>query len=159
MRPYSKTQIILHWAVALLLGLQFLQSDYIGAAWRAARRGQEVAFDPLVLLHVAGGVLVLLLVLWRMMIAMRKDPVPDVTGTTPMMAFASKATHWALYGVVVLTVMSGLGAWFGMIELAGDVHEILTSAIIALVGLHVAAALYHQFYLKDGLMLRMSPRK
>ena len=159
MRPYSKTQIILHWAVALLIGLQFLQSDYIGAAWRATKRGQEVAFDPLVLAHVAGGVLVLVLMLWRLVIALRSGPVAVVAGTTPMMALAAKAAHWGLYLVMVLTAVSGLGAWFGMIELAGEVYEILTSAIIALVGLHVAAAIYHQFYLKDGLMLRMSLRK
>lgn len=159
MRPYSKTQIVLHWVVAVLIGLQFLQSDYIGAAWRAARRGQEVAFDPLVLAHVAGGVLVLVLVLWRVWIVSRNGPAQEVAGTTAIMALASKVTHGGLYLVMVLTSVSGLAAWFGMIELAGEAHEILTSIIIALVGLHVAGAVYHQFYLKDGLMRRMSLRK
>lgn len=159
MRPYSKTQIILHWGVALLIGLQFLQSDYIGAAWRAIRRGQETGFDPLVLAHVAGGILVLLLVLWRLLIVARKGVAEDVAGMSLMMTMAAKATHWGLYLVVILTSVSGLTAWFGMIELAGEAHEILTSAIIALVGLHVVASLYHQFYLKDGLLLRMSLRK
>lgn len=159
MRPYSKTQIFLHWAVALLVGLQFLQGDFIGDAWSAARRGQETVFDPLVLAHVAGGVMVLLLVLWRLAIIARKGTAEEVAGTSPMMALAAKAAHWGLYLVLVLTAGSGLAAWFGMVEIAGEVHEILTSVIIALVGLHVVAALYHQFYLKDGLMLRMSPRK
>lgn len=159
MRPYSKIQIILHWVVALLLGLQFLQSDYIGAAWRAARRGQETVFDPLVMAHVAGGILVLLLVLWRLVIIARKGTAKEVAGTSPLMVLASKATHWSLYLVLVLISGSGLAAWFGMVETAGEVHEVLTSVIIALVGLHVAAALYHHFYLKDGLMLRMSLRK
>jgi len=37
-----------------------------------------------------------------------------------------------------------------------EVHELLANVLIALVGLHVLAALKHQFIDKDGLLSRMS---
>ena len=49
----------------------------------------------------------------------------------------------------------GLFAWFGGSEEAGDLHSLAKPAFIILVALHVLGALYHQFILKDGLLLRM----
>ena len=48
-----------------------------------------------------------------------------------------------------------MAAWFGGIDPAAEVHEVLRIVLLALVGAHVLAALWHQFWLKDGLMLRM----
>jgi cytochrome b561 len=159
MRPYSKTQIILHWAMALLIVAQFVLHDGIAAAWRAFRRGQEVTFDPLVAAHVFGGIAILALVVWRLVIRARQGAVAPVAGTSPLMAKAMHWGHLALYAVVALAGVSGLAAWFGEVELAGELHETLKPVILVLVGGHVAAALYHQFYLKDGLMQRMSLRQ
>lgn len=159
MRPYSKTQIILHWAVALLIVAQFVLNDGIAAAWRAFRRGQEVTFDPLVAAHVFGGIAILALVVWRLGIRARQGAVAPVEGTSPLMAQVAHWGHIALYGVMVLAAVTGLTAWFGEILIAGELHEWLKPVILVLVGGHVAAAIYHQFYLKDGLMRRMSLRK
>lgn len=159
MRPYSKTQIILHWLVALLIVVQFALHDGIAAAWRAFRRGQEVPFDPLVAAHVFGGIAILALVTWRVVIRARQGTVAPVAGTSPLMAQAVRWGHIALYAAMVLTGVSGLTAWFGEVLIAGEVHELLKPVILALVGGHIAAAIYHQFYLKDGLMRRMSLRK
>ena len=40
---------------------------------------------------------------------------------------------------------------------AGDVHTFLVNILLALVGLHVAAALYHHFFLRDKVLKRMLP--
>ena len=53
-----------------------------------------------------------------------------------------------------LPITGGM-AWFGGIEVMAEAHEVLTSLLLVLVGLHVVAALYHQFWLKDGLLMRM----
>ncbi|RUS58721.1 cytochrome B [Pseudorhodobacter sp. E13] len=159
MRPYSRTQILLHWAVALLIAAQFVFHESIADAWRAFRRGQEVVFDPLVAGHVFGGIAVLLLVVWRLVIRARAGAVPPVAGTSPRMALIAHLGHIALYGVMILAALSGLAAWFGEVELAGELHETLKPVILILVAGHIAASLYHQFYLKDGLMRRMSLRK
>jgi cytochrome b561 len=46
-------------------------------------------------------------------------------------------------------------AWFGAVRDAGEVHEALTTALLAVTGLHVAAALFHQFVLKTDVLVRM----
>ena len=61
----------------------------------------------------------------------------------------------ALYALMVLMPVSGAVAWFGTVEAAPEVHEAMKPAMLILVLVHVAAALWHQFWLKDGLMLRM----
>lgn len=158
MRPYSKTQIILHWVVALLVVLQFVFNESIEDAWDGFLKGRPVVFDPLVFAHVAGGGAILVLVIWRMMMRRRQGAVAPVSGTSPFMARVTHLGHFALYGVLVLMALSGMSAWFGEVELAADVHGLLRIVTLALVGGHTAAALYHQFYLKDGLLQRMSLR-
>ena len=41
--------------------------------------------------------------------------------------------------------------------LAGDVHTFLAWMLVVLIGLHVAAALYHYFVRRDGVLQRMLP--
>jgi cytochrome b561 len=38
-----------------------------------------------------------------------------------------------------------------------DIHGWLAYSLFTLVGLHVLAALWHQFYRRDGVLLRMWP--
>ena len=158
MRPYSKTQIILHWGVALLVVLQFVFHESIADAWDGFLEGRPAAFDPLVLAHVAGGAVILLFVLWRVALRRGQGNVAPVAGTSPFMARVTHLGHMALYGVMVLMALSGMGAWFGEVALAAEVHSLLRIVILALVAGHTAAALYHHFYLKDGLLRRMSLR-
>ena len=40
---------------------------------------------------------------------------------------------------------------------AGDLHTTLVWVLLALVAVHVLAALYHQFYLRDRVMKRILP--
>jgi cytochrome b561 len=68
---------------------------------------------------------------------------------------AAHLAHLALYALMILMPLSGLAAWFGRVEVAGEVHEALRLALLGLIALHVLAALWHQFWLKDGLLQRM----
>ncbi len=36
-----------------------------------------------------------------------------------------------------------------------DLHELAKPAFVFLIAVHVVAALWHQFWLKDGLLVRM----
>ncbi|MEZ5862615.1 MAG: hypothetical protein R3D25_00455 [Geminicoccaceae bacterium] len=73
---YSRAQIRLHWLVAVLITLQYLLHEPIVAAWRAFRKGETLAFQPLVALHVAGGLAILALVLWRSWLRYRRGAPP-----------------------------------------------------------------------------------
>lgn len=154
-KGYSATQIVLHWAVFALIALQFLLNDAIGAAYRAVMRGQTPEFGVLVLQHVAGGVLILALVIWRMVLKVRRGaPLPPAHEPSILQKIAT-GTHLALYLFTIVTVLSGGLAWFGGLRAAGTAHEIFKTVLLVLIGLHVAGALYQKFVLKSDVMARM----
>lgn len=153
--PYTRAQIRLHWAIFVLIALQFVFSDSMSAAWRAFRRGEEVTFDAMVLSHVAIGGLVLLLVIWRLVLRARigAPPLPEEEPT--ILKVTASATHVVLYLLMVILPVSGMVAWFGGVEAAGEAHEIAKTLLLVLVALHVVGALYQQFVLKTNIMQRM----
>ncbi|SEN61857.1 cytochrome b561 [Gemmobacter aquatilis] len=154
-KGYSRGQIALHWLAAGVIAAQFLLEDGISAAWRAVEGGEAFAFDPLILAHVVGGVAVLLMAAWRLALRFGRG-VPDLpVGDPPLQRLVANLTHIGLYALMVVLPITGGVAWFGGIEAMAEVHEVLTTLLLVLVGLHVAAALYHQIWLKDGLLMRM----
>jgi cytochrome b561 len=94
---------------------------------------------------------------------------------------AAKASHAALYALMFAVPASGyfysLAAGFPVVflgvlplpvliapdptlkELLVGLHHLLAWALIALLALHVAAALKHRFVDHDGVMARMLPRR
>ena len=153
-KGYTRLQIALHWGAALLIVQQYLFKDAIAAAWDAAAKGVEIAFNPLVLAHVAGGALVMLFALWRLSIKARRG-VPAMVGDSAAQRALAKAAHVGLYALMILMPLSGSMAWFGGVDLAAQGHNVLKILLLALVALHVVGALYHHFVLKDGLINRM----
>ena len=98
---------------------------------------------------------------------------------TPMLKTASGVTHLLLYailigvpllgwanassrgwvvrlpGVLHLPALTPVGSKFG--HALGDIHGELAWVFFALIGMHVAAALFHRFVLDDGVWQRMMP--
>jgi cytochrome b561 len=60
-----------------------------------------------------------------------------------------------LLGVVPYPALSEPGSAFG--HKMGGVHGTLAWVLFALIGLHVVAALFHRFVLKDDVLQRMLP--
>ena len=56
---------------------------------------------------------------------------------------------------MAIVLLIGLVAWFGGSETAGDLHGLVKPVLIVLIAVHVLAALWHQFWLKDHLLRRM----
>lgn len=156
---YTLTQVRLHWVVALLVLAQFLNDDAIGGAWRAFRRGSaEVAGGLLVTLHVVVGIAILIFALWRISLRLSNGTPPAPAEEPRALQIVAAATHGLLYLALIALPLTGLAAWFGGIGSAGEVHEIMTNALLALVGLHVLGALYQRFVLKTDVLNRMLPR-
>jgi cytochrome b561 len=153
---YSRTQIWLHWIVAGLIAGQYLFKDAISKAYDAFVNGTQVAFDPLVLAHVAGGTLILGLMVWRLALRTTRGVPQPPKEEARALKFLAHVAHWSFYAVVAAMALSGLAAWFGEIETAAGVHSILKIALLALIALHVIAALFHQFVLKTNILRRMS---
>lgn len=154
-KGYSGTQIALHWIVALLVLFQFLFNGPMGAAFDAAMEGNGTAVTPGVVAHVAAGAAILVFALWRLSIRLRRGVPAEPPGTSALQARAAHWIHIALYALMILLPIGGSVAWFGGVEMAGEGHAAMTSVLLVLVGLHVLAALYHQFIRKDHLLLRM----
>lgn len=151
---YSRLQIALHWLAFVLIAQQYLFHDAISDAWDRIRDGAEAAFDPLVLAHVAGGALVLIFTAWRLSLRARRG-VPPAIESSRMQALLARLTHLGLYALMILMPISGSVAWFGGVEAAAQGHNLLKVLLLALIVLHVVGALYHQFILRDGTLLRM----
>jgi len=152
---YSAPQIVLHWLIALLVLFQLLFGESMGAVRRAARRG--VVPDPsdvwLSDMHYWVGLSIIMLVLvrigarWRfgVPVAVREDWTARV----------ARGLHFLFYVLLVATPVTGLLAYYYP-SLLGDIHELSKPLFIVLITVHAAAALWHQLWLKDGMLVRMT---
>jgi cytochrome b561 len=152
---FSAGQIRLHWIVFILIVLQYVLHEPITEAWRAVSRGEEIAFNPLIASHVFGGILILLLVIWRLALRARRGAPAAPENEPAILKLAAAATHLGLYALMVLMPVSGMAAWFGRVEAAAEAHAVMRIILLALIVLHIVGALYHQFILKTDVLARM----
>ena len=154
---YARAQVALHWLTLLLLLGSFVSHEWMKIAWRAITREGvvDLSIDIGTRVHVIIGISVLVLTLIRIVLRVTKGAPPPVAGQAPLITVASAIVHGLLYLVLLALPMTGMAAWFGLIETAADVHEVLFTTGLVLVAAHVLAALFHQFVIKDNLLSRM----
>lgn len=174
---YSHTAIVLHW----VLGLSILGLFGVGLYMTS------LPFSPARLKlynwHKWAGITILTLsalrLLWR---ATHRPPALPNAIADAMPAWqhwAHHGTHYALYALFFLVPLIGWAyssaagfpiVVFGVLplpdfvpvdkalaEMIKPLHELSAFALIGLAGLHIAAALKHQWIDKDGLLKRMLP--
>ena len=171
---YGWAMIVLHW----LIGLIFIGQFVLGLVM-VRTTSQRMAFE-LIQLHKSFGFLLLGLIIlriaWRLGNA--APPLPASVGTlerraAPLAHFALYAfqialplSGWALVSVSMLAIPSMPFSLFVLPNLPLAVsdaaesfwsaaHKYLAYAGIALVVLHIAAALRHHFWLRDNVLTRM----
>ncbi len=152
---YSRAQIRLHWIVFALVALQYILHEGMVEAWDALQATGTAGGGPLVGAHVAGGLAVLALVLWRLWLRRARGVPPPVAPAGALTTRIAGLAHGALYALLVAMVLTGGMAWFGGIEAAAEAHSVLRLVLLALIALHVGAALWHHFVRRDGLLARM----
>ncbi|MDG1376657.1 MAG: cytochrome b [Yoonia sp.] len=155
---YSHIQIALHWLIVLLFAFNYIFGDGMGRIFKAHLRGDEIAIWP-GMTHVYVGLTMFWLVVLRMILRWRMGVPEEAPSPKEWMQRASKWTHRLLYVLMLFMPWAGLTAWYVSIEFAAEVHVVLMNALLIVAGVHAAAALYHHFILKDGLMKRMSFRR
>jgi cytochrome b561 len=171
--PVAKS---LHW---LVLGLLIAQFTF---GWTMPHIGRIVPSSVLIDCHIWFGVTILLVaairLAWRLI---HGEPKPE-SGIPPWQTTTARITHWLIYCLLfAVPILGWLNAswrgipvtFFGVFELpkllgtrvpgwawTGDIHSLLSDyVLLALVGLHVAAAFYHYFVRRDGVLQRMLPRR
>ena len=154
---YSGAQIALHWTIAVLTVAQIVLHDGMVAAYAAGRGGGAATESDLFLadLHVAFGIAVFALALMRVALRVRRGAPPPPQDEHPALRMAARATHFALYALILGMPATGGLAWFGGIEAMAELHGAGKAAILVLVGLHVLGALYQHFYLRTDVLRRM----
>lgn len=153
---YSPMQVALHWIVVILVAFQFFAHQGIETAWRAFMRGQE-GTDTTVLagLHIATGVLILLLMLARLWLRMTRGTPPPPADEPRLFHITAEAVHGAIYVLLVLLPVSGAVAWFASVEPAGSAHALFTNLLLGLIVLHIAGALFQHFVRRSSVLMRM----
>ena len=171
---YTATAIALHWLTALLVFVSFPLGVYMHGLALSPLKLQLISY------HKWLGVTIFLLTAARL--AWRAAHVPPpLPETIPLwqqraahglhlllyiLLFAIPLSGWLMssakgfpvvyLGLVQLPDLVGKDKALG--ELLTEVHEMLNFGLLALVGMHVAAALKHHFIERDTTLLRMLPR-
>lgn len=155
-KAYSRIQIALHWAVALLVVFNLIFSDAMSELWDQIEETGPTATTTGAWVHIIVGITVLVFVAWRLVLRVTRGVPHAPTGTHPLLKLAGDAGHYALYALMIALPVSGLMAFFGGFEDLAELHaEVLKTLLWVLIALHVLAALFHHFVLKDGLLNRM----
>lgn len=162
----------LHWLMACLIIAMVIMGlllDEVPGPYKPA------AF----MIHKSTGISLLALVVIRLGWRLANPPPPLPESMPKKHRLGAHAVHGLLYVLMFAMPLSGwlmssaFGrsvTWFDMFtipDLVGKdkdiadffagAHELLGNWIIAIVGIHVAAGLYHHFKLKDDVLKRMLP--
>ena len=170
---YTGSAKALHWAIAALLMAQFV------VAWTMPEIRRGTKPETLINLHLSFGVVILFVAVIRLAWRATHAEPPSQDGLPPWQLKSARVVHWLLYGLLfVVPILGWINAsWRGFpvimfgLELpklvatrapglrwTGDVHGLLANYLmLALVGLHAAAALYHYFIRRDRVLQRMLP--
>jgi len=155
-RGYSFYQVALHWIIALLVLFQLFYSESMTGIVDAAGEGQPVSATDQLLAsaHYWVGIAILGFVLLRLILRLVHGAPAPANEEPRWMQLAAHASHGLFYFLLLATPIVGLLAFY-LGDPWGDIHALNKPAFILLIGIHVVAALYHQFWLRDGTLRRM----
>ena len=171
---YGGVAQFFHWAVVVLIAFQYTW------AWRIDQTEGIRARFELVTQHKTIGMLVLAFAVLRLLWRLFHAPPPLPKHLANWELWAAKLGHLALYGLIFIVPISGWlysqaagygDYWWGPVVLPVfieateasealfyELHELFGRLLIAVVAIHVLAALRHHFILKDNVLKRMLPQ-
>ena len=167
---YNPTLVALHWLIALLI-ISALAFGFFGLAPMPNADPQKV---DILRIHMIVGITILVLMTIRFAIRLGTAKPPEASTGNAMLDKLQPVSHYGFYLLVLLMVTSGIGTSI-LAGLPGIVfghsgaplpptfdtyppfkaHVVIACLITLFLTVHVAAALYHQYGLKDGLFRRM----
>lgn len=171
MKQYSTRLAVVHWLTLLL----FIAAFYLG---HELDEMQEAAAKmSLYPIHFIIGDLVFILTLIRAYFLFKDGKLAPVEGGSAIANKLATGIHHLLYALLIALPVSGMV----MINTTGvvaalqahdasklpdlekfmihEVHAGIVAILLLTIALHAAAALYHQFVLKDNLIRRMAIKR
>jgi cytochrome b561 len=170
-KRYNPALVSLHWIIAILIFSTVLlagEDEGGGAA--------TIAGIPTIGVHMLLGITILVLLTIRLIVRWRTQHPDWATTGNRFLDRVGEITHWALYlftfgmtitGLSLATRGNRLARVLGLAVATpsgqfrprgfsiGMFHGAIWFFLLLLILLHVGAALYHQFILKDNLLSRM----
>jgi cytochrome b561 len=169
---YGTTAKVFHWLIVALLLVQYPIGWFMPDLHHGMKPGAAMTF------HISFGIVILMLIVmrfaWRLM-----HPVAPESSLPRWQRLSSEAVHWLLYALVLATTLTGwlfasFRGWsvslFFLAPLpmlaadnaaAGKAidgwHQAMEWTLLAVIGVHVVAALAHIFVYRDRVMQRMLP--
>ena len=173
---YTRTAMLLHWLVAVLLLGQFAFGWYLETIARGVpARGYFVN------LHKSTGLLIGLVILMRLGWRLTHAPPPLPPSVPRWQQQAAAASHYLLYALMLVMPLSGYIAsnfsrfgvhFFNVVKLEpwgidsklvygifNQTHILSSWLLLALVTVHVLAALKHLLVDHDSVFSRMLPQR
>lgn len=172
---YSNVTVALHWITVILV----LTQAYLGFTFALSKDGP--ARDAVFIWHKTIGVLILLITLARLAYRVKNPPPPFPPELPAWERYAAVWNHRLFYLLLIAMPIVGFIAVSGFAngpttplaggiqvpvipniskdvgEMAGEVHELAAFLLIALILVHLAAALKHQFVDRWRGSARMPP--
>ena len=152
---FSGLQIALHWTIAALVLFQLVFGESMTATVEAAEDGVTPSASDQLLgqLHYWVGLSILLLVFVRIAVRLRRG-APTRLAEPKLFSWMASWIHGLFYALLVAVPSSGLlGYYLG--DPWGELHSWGKPVFIAAIAGHVAAALFHQFWIRDATLRRM----
>ena len=172
---FDRTSIMLHWLTVFLIVIQF------ASIWAREGIGHQSSFGTALLtLHRTAGVLTWFVAVARLVWRHHFAYLPPFPPSMPkLQQTIAKANEYGLYLLLLAMPITGLvrtllrGQPFDLLfwevpalmvhdpalrSVFVEAHEIGAKALMALIGLHAGAALFHRLVLRDGVLQRMLPR-
>lgn len=163
----------LHWLIVALVLTQFVVS------WLMPGIGRNTVPGTLINLHFSLGVLIIVVMAVRFTHRLLHPTPPAMPDAPAWERRLAHAIHGLFYAILLIVPFLGWASasahslpvtFFGLFTLpdlaapkarwalrAGDVHTYAMWTLLAIIALHAAAALYHYFVRRDGVMQRMLP--
>jgi superoxide oxidase len=151
---YGSLVIMLHWGMLLLIIAVYTSIELRKLYPKdSGIRGEMEDF------HFVLGICVLVLVFVRLIVRMIDVPAPKIVpAPNRWMQFMSSAMHIVLYMFMIALPIAGLiGANKNFARSITEIHEFGANLGLALIGMHVATALFHHYVLRDNTLRRILP--
>ena len=169
LQRYTNPAIFLHWLVAVLI----IAVAGIGLYFGVAPRGERPFWLNL---HAIIGLAMAIAIVARLAWRLAQAPPPSLVGSSRREELAAQAVHFLMYVMMIAVPAFGLVAFiwharifdFGMFQLnfgvasergvyspAQSFHRWLAYGFLIVIALHVLAALWHRFVLRDQLFERI----
>ena len=170
MKRYHPILVVIHWVMLVLIVMAWTSGQFVLEHTPNSDPGKIDALR----MHMIVGLIASAHLILRLITKLRSEQPPHAKTGSALFDKAGVWAPWAFYVVILLIVASGMGTavFAGLIEIVfqgcgaplpanfDDVpplgaHEFVAAILFLLVIGHVVAALYHQYWLKDGLFSRI----